>query len=369
MAARATAIKPPDSNPAGKSKPKRKRAVAPKSTKPAAAPPGFRRLPWGKLLRAGTECCALATAALIATIAVLGRAADWFGGTGLTASLLPFAGTVLLLALAGAALLRGWLWTRARLKRRWAYLPASLALAVAVAAGYWAAREPFRQQLDSLRALVGGSAEAERRAIAHQVFAAYRRSDLAQTRRILERAKAYLPAIREAAAANAIDGEILVGIGAAESSFLPRDSKDGGRGLFQITAPPKTAVDAARKQLGADPPDPLNPAHNAHLAAATLRHYLGDMKGDLFLGLLAYNIGPRNGGLRSIMSQYGARDFVTIQPYLQHLPRDYPIRVLSYALAYRLWRSDGRLPRYEEGGNAQRIQAVGIPGLDGADPP
>jgi hypothetical protein len=48
------------------------------------------------------------------------------------------------------------------------------------------------------------------------------------------------------------------------------------------------------------------------------------MHGDLFLGLLAYNIGPRNGGLRAIMTQYGAHDFVTIQPYLQLLPRDYP---------------------------------------------
>jgi len=54
---------------------------------------------------------------------------------------------------------------------------------------------------------------------------------------------------------------------------------------------------------------------------------------------------------------------VTIQPYLQQLPRDYPIRVLSGALAYRLWRRDGHLPRYEEGDNAEHIQAVGIPGL------
>jgi hypothetical protein len=37
--------------------------------------------------------------------------------------------------------------------------------------------------------------------------------------------------------------------------------------------------------------------------------------------------------------------------------------VLSAALAYRLWRIDGRLPRYEDGDNARRIQQVGIPGL------
>ena len=88
------------------------------------------------------------------------------------------------------------------------------------------------------------------------------------------------------------------------------------------------------------------------------------MHGDPFLALLAYNIGPRNGGLRAIMQQYGARDFVTIQPYLHTLPRDYPIRVLAGALAYRLWRTEGHLPRYEEGDNAVHIQSVGIPGLN-----
>ncbi|MDO9041492.1 MAG: hypothetical protein Q7U64_03980 [Desulfocapsaceae bacterium] len=35
------------------------------------------------------------------------------------------------------------------------------------------------------------------------------------------------------------------------------------------------------------------------------------MKDNLFLDLLAYNIGPANGGLRFIMNQYGATDFIT----------------------------------------------------------
>ena len=90
---------------------------------------------------------------------------------------------------------------------------------------------------------------------------------------------------------------------------------------------------------------------------------MAEMKNDLFLGLLAYNIGPANGGLRFIMQQYGASDFTTIQPYLQTLPRDYPIRVLTYALAFRLWHLEGRLPAYEEGSNALSIQRIGIPGL------
>ena len=181
--------------------------------------------------------------------------------------------------------------------------------------------------------------------------------------RILDRAGVFEPTILEAAKIYAIDPEILIGIGATESSFYPHDSKDGGRGLFQLTSPPQVAIDLVRKRLGVSELDPLNQRHNALVAAATMRHYLGQMHGDLFLGLLAYNIGPKNGGLRSIMKQYGARDFVTIQPYLQNLPRDYPVRVLSAALAYRVWRLEGKLPRYEEGANAVHIQGIGIPGL------
>jgi hypothetical protein len=37
--------------------------------------------------------------------------------------------------------------------------------------------------------------------------------------------------------------------------------------------------------------------------------------------------------------------------------------VLSAALAYRLWCTEGKLPRYEDGDNALHVQGVGIPGL------
>jgi soluble lytic murein transglycosylase-like protein len=231
----------------------------------------------------------------------------------------------------------------------------------------WFATQPaFHREVTNLGTLIGGTAEAERVAIAHQVYAAYRRTDRTHLLRVLERARVYEPTVHEAATAFAVDTEVLMGVGAAESAFYPRDSADGGRGLFQITAPPPLAIAAVRKRLGIDRLDPLNQRHNAFLAAATLSQYLREMRGDLFLGLLAYNIGPRNGGLRSVMQQYGARDFVTIQPYLQHLPRDYPIRVLAAALAYRLWRTEGRLPRYEDGDNALHIQSLGIPGLQPA---
>lgn len=321
------------------------------------------RLPWQHAAELTVEIAGLAAAALIAVMGTLGLTAARFSGTHLFANLLPFAAVVLLLALLGAVLLKGWLYLRNRLGSLKSFLPASASLLIALWAGWFASQEGYYQELGNFRTLVGGTAEAERRTISHQVFAAYRRADLAQYQRMMGRAQIFLPAIIEAASIYRVDADVLIGVAAAESSFLPRDSKDGGRGLFQITAPPKVATESARKQLNIKRLDLTDARHNAFVAAATLHHYLAEMNDDLFLGLLAYNIGPRNGGLLSIMTQYGARDFATIQPYLQNLPRDYPIRVLTAALAYRLWRMEGTLPHYEEGRNATRIQNVGIPGL------
>jgi len=324
---------------------------------------GSRRLVRAPWRRATLEAVALVAAALIAAIALLGELARAVAGRGIWLHVVPFTGAVLGLGIAAALLLRAWLIARARLAGYASRAPVILALVVAALALLVSRRPAFRREMYELQALVGGTAEAERTSVAHQVWAAYRRTDTAQMLRVLERARVYEPTVREAAAAFGVDPEVLMGVGAAESAFYPRDSSDGGRGLFQITAPPAEAVAEARRRLHVQELDALNQRHNAFLAAATLRLYLDEMSGDLFLALLAYNIGPRNGGLRAAMQQYGARDFVTVQPYLQNLPRDYPIRVLAAALAYRLWRTDGRLPRYEEGDNAARIQQVGVPGL------
>ena len=309
------------------------------------------------------ESLALILVAFLAVIGVLGLAAAQLHGTGLWASLLPFAAVVMALAVGGGCC--GWLWImlHRRLKGINTLLPASIAFALAVTAGYLASRDEFLLEVRHLRILTGGSREAERVSLTHQVFAAYRRSDLQQMQQIMKRAEIFLPVIREAAAQYQVNEEIMIGIAATESSFLPRDSTDGGRGLFQITLPPKSAVDSVRKRLLLQAPDWLNDRHNAFAAAATFRIYLEEMQNDLFLGLLAYNIGPKNGGLLSIMGQYGAHDFISIQPYLQNLPRDYPIRVLTAALAWRLWNNEGRLPRYEEDNNALHVQNTGVPGL------
>lgn len=354
---------------------RKKNTPARSTTKSKAAPKttlAERVLTHGR--RAGwlaVETLALGGIALVAVITALGRATEWFAGVGLWSSLIPFAGTVLALAVLIYLSLQLWILIRRpalKVSTRLP-LPALLASALALYVGWLASGDQFRQNLEQMRSLVGGRRQAETSTLSHQVYAAYRRTNLTQMQMLLDRAKPYEDVIREAASHYQVDAEILIGLGATESSFLPRDSKDGGRGLFQITSPPKVALQKVGKLLREQPLDWRDPRHNTFIAAATWQHYLEEMQGDVFLGLLAYNIGPKNGGLLSIMRQYGAKDFVTIQPYLQNLPRDYPIRVLTAALSYRLYKAEESLPRYEEIGNAKRIQAYGIPGLDAANSP
>ena len=310
----------------------------------------------------GEAVATLVTALIVVTMA-LGHVSARFAGDRLWSHLLPFAATVLAIGVAVALLLRGWLAARTWLAARDPRAPVAVASGVALAAVVWTFHPAYRADVTSLRQAVGGSTEAQRTTLAHQVYAAYRRTEPKAWEHMLERSRDVDAVVREAADASGVDAEVLMGIAGAESSFNPRDSADGGRGLFQITAPPAEAVAQAKRQLGVTELDVRDHRHNAHLAAATLRLYYDQMHGEPFLTLLAYNIGPRNGGLATIMHQYGAHDFVTVQPYLQNMPRDYPVRVLAAALAYRLWHDEGRLPRYEDGDNARHVQAVGIPGL------
>ncbi len=316
-----------------------------------------------RLLLLSLETLGLTITAVSAIMVLLGYSANWFSGTRFFTSLLPFAIGVLCLIVAAAVLLIGWWKLRRWLQGRAAILAPVLAVCLALLIGWFVMQNQFTQAFGHFRMLVGGKQEASRITLAHQVYAAYRRYDQAQLLKMVNRAEAYNPAIEEAAKEFDIDPNLLQGIAATESSFLPRDSLDGGHGLFQITLVPKTIMEQAGKKLDVSNLSLLNPRHNAFIAAATLKYYLSEMHNDLFLGLLAYNIGPANGGLRFIMQKYGATDFVTIQPYLQMLPRDYPIRVLSHALAFRLWQKEGKLSVYEEGDNAMRIQRIGVPGL------
>ncbi len=308
------------------------------------------------------ECLACIVVGIAAIIVLLGYFANRFSGTGFLDSLLPFAGGIFGCILLAAALLSVWKRLRKWLQARSVLLPPALVIGLALLIGGFVPKEHFTRGFGYYRTLVGGREEAGRVTLAHQVYAAYRRLETAQLVKMVNRAGPYAEAIEEAAGAYALDIDLLKGLAATESSFLPRTSADGGHGLFQITLAPAAVTAAVNRIFPAESRRMDDPRYNAFLGAATLKHYLGEMKGDLFLGLLAYNIGPANGGLRFIMAQYGATDFITIQPYLLQLPRDYPIRVLSFSLAFRIARMEGRLLAYEEGKNALIIQGLGIPG-------
>ena len=316
------------------------------------------------------EIIALVLVGLAATVAALGYAAMRFSGLSLAANLLPFAAVILVLIVACALLLTLWFFIRRWLLRRHPSLAAIIALLLLVACG-WAVRDPrFFVIYDQFRIMVGGKEEVARRQLAHQVYAAYRRIAPQDGEAMLAREKLYHEDIAAAAAACQLDADLLSGLAAVESSFLPRTSADGGEGLFQVTSVPKTVTAAVERLLTANAAATTERENsgdhrrNAFLGAATLAHYIRVMNGDVFLGLLAYNIGPKNGGLRSIMEQYGARDFVAIQPYLQYLPRDYPIKVFAWALLFHVARETGGPLPYQDGTNAVRIQAIGIPGFD-----
>ncbi len=314
------------------------------------------------LLFISLECLGLATIGMAAVVVLLGSMGNRFSGTDFVHSLLPFAGGILALIVLASILLSGWKRLRKWLQQKSPRLPAAIMLGATILIYGFIPQGYFTRAYGYYRTLVGGKDEAGRVVLAHQVYAAYRRLDTASLAKMISRAEPFNKAIKEAADAYDIDIDLLQGLAAAESSYLPRKSSDGGHGLFQITSIPAFVTDDVNKLFPPAGRDKNEPRYNAFLGAATLRYYLAEMNKDLFLGLLAYNIGPANGGLRFIMEQYGVTDFTTIQPYLLQLPRDYPIRVLAYALAFRIDRKEGRLLAYAEGKNALSIQALGIPG-------
>lgn len=337
-------------------KPRKRSPRKPVNTVP---PQNFRQ----KFLLITIEVLALASIASYGIVVVLGNAGNGFSGTSFLGSLLPFAAGVMALIMVSTIFLLAWWKLRCYLKNHSAVLIPITAIILVLVLALISGQDRFSQSIGQFRTLVGGKEEASRVTLNHQVFAAYRRYNSTNLNKMMQRAEAYNAAIVGAATEFDVDQNLLQGIAATESSFKPRDSNDGGHGLFQITAVPTAVLEVAKEHLKTDRLSLYDHRHNAFIAAATFKHYLAEMKNDVFLGLLAYNIGPANGGLRFIMKKYGVTDFITIQPYLQLLPRDYPIRVLSYALAFRLWQKQGKLLAYEADNNAMEIQRLGVPGL------
>ncbi|MCK7541490.1 MAG: hypothetical protein MZV63_66715 [Marinilabiliales bacterium] len=74
------------------------------------------------------------------------------------------------------------------------------------------------------------------------MFASYRRADLTQMQRIIERARVYEATIQEAAEVYGIDAEVMVGLGAAESSFYPRQQGRRSRPFPDHRAPQESPL-------------------------------------------------------------------------------------------------------------------------------
>jgi len=295
---------------------------------------------------------------------LLGLASRNFAGTHLLNNILPFLLSFFAVSIGLSLAILCWWQLRKKLISYSVFLTPLLASAMAVVSIFFASQESFHLAYTHLKTMVGGRVEANRITLKHQIYAAYRRHSITQLKTMVKRAEPYSDDIYAAAKVFSLDPDLLFGLAAAESSFYPRKSSDGGVGLFQITSVPYEVEKQVASLLNQGNPAVNKHRRNSFLAAATLSNYLAQMGGDHLLGLLAYNIGPANGGLRSIMKQYKVTDFTSIQPYLQSGPRNYPIRVLSYALAFRMWHRDGAFLAYEKGSNAIRIQKMGIPGID-----
>ena len=255
------------SSPKKTAKPRTRKKTARK--KIPKKPPTSKRL---VALLLSLEILGLLFSLLTAVVVVLGYAAGKFSGTEFFTHLLPFTLGVTALIVVTATLLLGWLRLRRWVRPRFLFLPPALALVLALSVGGLTLRGDFFFAFSQFRILVGAKEEAARVTLTHQIFAAYRRLDAVQEQILIDRARAYGEPMDEAAESYGLDPDLLRGLAATESSFLPRDSKDGGKGLFQITQVPQHILLGTAKLLGVEKVDVENYHHNAFVAAATLRY-------------------------------------------------------------------------------------------------
>jgi hypothetical protein len=145
-------------------------------------------------MRTALEVVAVLGLLVVLVILALGEAAPVATDAGKATGVVVVAIAVLGVGIAAAAILRGWLTLRLWLADHGLLLPVVI---VATAGSVTLATRPaFVESVERLRTWLGGPAEAQRQTIAHQVYAAYRRSDLGAALRILERARVYEPTTR-----------------------------------------------------------------------------------------------------------------------------------------------------------------------------
>ena len=131
---------------------------------------------------------------------------------------------------------------------------------------------------------------------------------------INRRAAAYEGIIREAAAANELEPELLRAVISVESAFNPRAvSRAGARGLMQLM--PQTA-----RRYGVR--DSFDPRQNIHGGARYLRDLVPRFENDLELVVAAYNAGE------NAVERHGRR----VPPYRE--TRQYVPRVLDLYRAF-----------------------------------
>ncbi|MBW1781973.1 MAG: lytic transglycosylase domain-containing protein [Deltaproteobacteria bacterium] len=119
---------------------------------------------------------------------------------------------------------------------------------------------------------------------------------------LLEKAKPYLPIIRNVARKTRIDESLIMAVIKVESDFEPKAiSPKGAMGLMQLA--PSTA-----KSLGVS--DPFDPNENIHGGAEYLSYCINTFQ-DMELALAAYNAGPHLvGQLKKIPPYPETRSFV-----------------------------------------------------------
>jgi len=216
----------------------------------------------------------------------------------------------------------------------------------------------------------------------------------------LDRLAKYDVTIKKVATRYGVDSDLIYGIAAIESNGRaykknttePLTSKVGALGLMQIM-PDHKANKPLCRMFGVRELDLSNTTHNLYAGGYIYNNYRGRMKNDTMLGLVAYNWGPNHKVLKS------ATGFDSVQSQIPKNVRSYAISVMAVTLMKKVKDKYGKILPYtgsgdcnialttcqrsnrtaegielciedfntcwaNGGSNAQKIQAIPLPGFD-----